>query len=105
MGTHHLEYGFPSTHSTNSISMALYLYTLLLRHWHPTTEQALLSSPAIQLLPSGSSSLNHHEVAPAAVLHSGVFYLSTLFLCFYAASIVYGRCVISFPLLFGGDQE
>jgi len=85
--------------------MALYLYTLLLGHWHPTTEQAFLSSSsATQLLPNGGSSLNHHD-APAAVLHPGVFYLSTLFLCFYAVSIVYGRCVISFPLLFGGDQE
>ncbi|EPQ29862.1 uncharacterized protein PFL1_02535 [Pseudozyma flocculosa PF-1] len=26
IGTHHLEYGFPSTHSTNSVSIALYLY-------------------------------------------------------------------------------
>lgn len=26
VGTHHLEYGFPSTHSTNSISIALYIY-------------------------------------------------------------------------------
>ena len=25
MGSHHLEYGFPSTHSTNSVSIALYL--------------------------------------------------------------------------------
>lgn len=29
IGTHHLEYGFPSTHSTNSISFAMYLYILL----------------------------------------------------------------------------
>ena len=26
MGTHHLEYGFPSTHSTNSVSIALFLF-------------------------------------------------------------------------------
>ena len=26
VGTHHLEYGFPSTHSTNSVSIALYVY-------------------------------------------------------------------------------
>lgn len=26
VGTHHLEYGFPSTHSTNSVSIALYIY-------------------------------------------------------------------------------
>lgn len=26
IGTHHLEYGFPSTHSTNSVSMALFMF-------------------------------------------------------------------------------
>jgi hypothetical protein len=29
IGTHHLEYGFPSTHSTNSVSFAVYLFLLL----------------------------------------------------------------------------
>lgn len=29
IGTHHLEYGFPSTHSANSVSFAVYLYALL----------------------------------------------------------------------------
>ena len=28
-GSHHLEYGFPSTHTTNSVSAVLYLYTLI----------------------------------------------------------------------------
>ncbi|KAG8794617.1 hypothetical protein FRC12_023115 [Ceratobasidium sp. 428] len=28
VGTHHLEYGFPSTHSTNSVSIALYIYSV-----------------------------------------------------------------------------
>jgi dihydrosphingosine 1-phosphate phosphatase len=31
MGNHHLEYGFPSTHSTNSTSIALYIHTLIYR--------------------------------------------------------------------------
>jgi len=31
IGQHHLEYGFPSTHTTNCISIVLYLHTLLLR--------------------------------------------------------------------------
>ncbi|KZT61729.1 acid phosphatase/Vanadium-dependent haloperoxidase [Calocera cornea HHB12733] len=30
IGTHHLEYGFPSTHSTNSVSVALYIFSLCL---------------------------------------------------------------------------
>ncbi|THH08409.1 hypothetical protein EW145_g2722 [Phellinidium pouzarii] len=29
IGSHHLEYGFPSTHSTNSVSIALYIYSLI----------------------------------------------------------------------------
>ena len=29
--SHHLEYGFPSTHSTNSISIALFLYSYVHR--------------------------------------------------------------------------
>jgi hypothetical protein len=29
MGNHHLEYGFPSTHTTNCISAALYVFLLL----------------------------------------------------------------------------
>jgi membrane-associated phospholipid phosphatase len=31
MGNHHLEYGFPSTHSANSASIALYIHTLIYR--------------------------------------------------------------------------
>ncbi|PWN52410.1 acid phosphatase/Vanadium-dependent haloperoxidase [Violaceomyces palustris] len=30
IGTHHLEYGFPSTHSTNAVSIAFYLYLWVL---------------------------------------------------------------------------
>lgn len=32
VGTHALEYGFPSTHATNSVSMALYFGGLVARH-------------------------------------------------------------------------
>ncbi|KAH9930487.1 PAP2 superfamily-domain-containing protein [Epithele typhae] len=35
IGNHHLEYGFPSTHSTNSVSLALFFYTLLQHVYHP----------------------------------------------------------------------
>ena len=31
ISTHHLEYGFPSTHSTNSTSIALYIHALIYR--------------------------------------------------------------------------
>ncbi|EPQ53728.1 hypothetical protein GLOTRDRAFT_63378 [Gloeophyllum trabeum ATCC 11539] len=31
MGSHHLEYGFPSTHTTNSVSIALFIFTHVYR--------------------------------------------------------------------------
>ncbi|TFK49275.1 hypothetical protein OE88DRAFT_1662718 [Heliocybe sulcata] len=31
MGSHHLEYGFPSTHTTNSVSIALFIFTQVYR--------------------------------------------------------------------------
>ncbi|KAI5480218.1 hypothetical protein MNV49_001546 [Pseudohyphozyma bogoriensis] len=37
VGNHHHEYGFPSTHSTNSVSMALYFSSLVMRY---TTQPA-----------------------------------------------------------------
>ncbi|EJT99372.1 acid phosphatase/Vanadium-dependent haloperoxidase [Dacryopinax primogenitus] len=45
IGTHHLEYGFPSTHSTNSLSVALYIFTLCLSlpPWGLAITSALLS--------------------------------------------------------------
>ncbi|KAF8509064.1 hypothetical protein BU17DRAFT_56370 [Hysterangium stoloniferum] len=33
ISNHHLEYGFPSTHSTNSISIILYIHTLIYRFY------------------------------------------------------------------------
>jgi len=40
MGNHHLEYGFPSTHTTNCVSAALYMFLLL-------RSSAFSASPAI----------------------------------------------------------
>ncbi|SCV70074.1 BQ2448_1468 [Microbotryum intermedium] len=40
VGTHALEYGFPSTHSTTTVSMALYFAGLL---WHSGFENSLLN--------------------------------------------------------------
>ncbi|GAA5988001.1 hypothetical protein JCM10908_002022 [Rhodotorula pacifica] len=33
VGTHHLEYGFPSTHSSNACSMALFFGSLVVQNW------------------------------------------------------------------------
>ena len=67
MGSHHLEYGFPSTHSTNSVSMALYMYSIIYR-----------------LRPA----LDDHS---ASALSPLVFHASTILLVLYAFSIVFGR--------------
>ncbi|CBQ73983.1 related to YSR3-dihydrosphingosine-1-phosphate phosphatase [Sporisorium reilianum SRZ2] len=63
VGTHHLEYGFPSTHSTNSVSIALYIYL-----WVRKMRE---SSP-------GATPLFDSWLWEAGLL-------------FYATSVVYGR--------------
>ena len=64
IGTHHLEYGFPSTHSTNSVSIALYLFSHVHRLSTSTTEPFISDS---------------------------TFYTLSALLAFYTFSIVYGR--------------
>lgn len=66
VGTHHLEYGFPSTHSTNSVSIALYVY-LWVRNMRA----------AVPLDAAGSS------IFDSWLWEAG--------LLFYAVSVVYGR--------------
>ncbi|KAF9060151.1 PAP2 superfamily-domain-containing protein, partial [Rhodocollybia butyracea] len=36
LGNHHLEYGFPSTHSTNAVSIALFFYGYVYNLYHPS---------------------------------------------------------------------
>ena len=61
IGSHHLEYGFPSTHSTNSVSIALFIFTHVYR------------------------------LHAAETISNGAFQASSAFLALYAVSIVYGR--------------
>ncbi|PWY98338.1 hypothetical protein BCV70DRAFT_202119 [Testicularia cyperi] len=79
IGTHHLEYGFPSTHSTNSVSIALYIYL-----WVRQFRHAAATAPLADVLASapgvGSSSTSIFES-----------YLWEAGLLFYACSVVYGR--------------
>lgn len=62
IGTHHLEYGFPSTHSTNSVSMALFIFGYV--------RNAYIESTAISSSP---------------------FYASCTVLVIYAVTVVFGR--------------
>lgn len=67
MGSHHLEYGFPSTHSTNSISIALLLFAYVYDLAYPPS-------------PSTSPSIS-----------SASFIILSIILSIYAFSIVFGR--------------
>ncbi|KAG1833654.1 PAP2 superfamily-domain-containing protein [Suillus subalutaceus] len=62
IGMHHLEYGFPSTHSANSVSMALFIFGYV--------RSAYIQSNAIS---------------------SSIYYGSCVILVIYAVTIVFGR--------------
>lgn len=74
IGTHHLEYGFPSTHSTNSVSIALFMFTHLYR----------LASQSTTTLTTLSAS-GDWSISPTT------FWLCNLGLLVYIFSIVFGR--------------
>ncbi|CAL1708535.1 unnamed protein product [Somion occarium] len=74
IGTHHLEYGFPSTHSTNSMSIALYLFTQIYR---------LYSTPSFSSVDG--------VLEPEMMISKTTFYAASSVLVFYTFSIVYGR--------------
>jgi dihydrosphingosine 1-phosphate phosphatase len=82
MGNHHLEYGFPSTHSTNSISIAL----LFFGHFH-----RLASTPAV----SKNTLLSHTIPQPATTLQpiisAQTYTFLMIVLAIYTFSIVFGR--------------
>jgi hypothetical protein len=67
MGSHHLEYGFPSTHSTNSVSIALFLFAHVYDLAYP------------------SSSTTSPSISPTS------FAILTALLAVYTFSIVFGR--------------
>ncbi|KIJ63094.1 hypothetical protein HYDPIDRAFT_29782 [Hydnomerulius pinastri MD-312] len=62
IGTHHLEYGFPSTHSTNSVSMALFIFGHV-----------------------------HRAYSEHSAISDVTYYISCALLAVYAVSIVFGR--------------
>ncbi|OCH86020.1 hypothetical protein OBBRIDRAFT_738818 [Obba rivulosa] len=100
MGNHHLEYGFPSTHSTNSVSIALYLHTLLLQLYHsPVLEKGFdtLVHNGTEVVQNTSDSASGAFALPdiSAVQHTTMsqttYYALSGLLLFYMFSIVYGR--------------
>ncbi|KAG2140761.1 PAP2 superfamily-domain-containing protein [Suillus cothurnatus] len=62
IGAHHLEYGFPSTHSTNSVSMALFIFGYV-----------------------RSAYIQSNAISPS------IYYGSCAILVIYAVTVVFGR--------------
>ncbi|PCH44674.1 hypothetical protein WOLCODRAFT_139137 [Wolfiporia cocos MD-104 SS10] len=87
IGSHHLEYGFPSTHATNSVSIALFCYTLL-RQCYESPASAFSSLADMIRAPV----VNVPENTPIEPLISATtYYILSGVLLFYVSSIVYGR--------------
>ncbi|KAI0784107.1 PAP2 superfamily-domain-containing protein [Abortiporus biennis] len=86
IGTHHLEYGFPSTHSTNSVSIALFFFSQI---YYLYTTPVTQSSTFIP--PQNSSTLIENLQEPEMMISSFTFYTAVAVLLFYTFSIVFGR--------------
>ncbi|KAI0945106.1 hypothetical protein AcV7_001736 [Taiwanofungus camphoratus] len=94
MGSHHLEYGFPSTHSANSVSIALYFFTLLRRLY--TTPASAFPSASIafaataSLMRPGVPVLSD-SAGQGTMISTTTYNILCFALVFYVFSIVYGR--------------
>ncbi|KAI0088976.1 PAP2 superfamily-domain-containing protein [Irpex rosettiformis] len=90
IGTHHLEYGFPSTHSTNSVSIALYFFTILHRLY--TTPATVYSPPIAPSAPHLQNAAHIIEdILPEMRVTQTTYIVFSGILLFYVFSIVYGR--------------
>ncbi|KDR76501.1 hypothetical protein GALMADRAFT_120678 [Galerina marginata CBS 339.88] len=102
IGSHHLEYGFPSTHSTNSVSIALFFFahihrlantplpmpdTIISSLTNNTSSIPLTNSTTtiVDALTSTDSSLTEYIISPQ------LFTILNVILFIYAFSVVFGR--------------
>ncbi|KAL0957978.1 hypothetical protein HGRIS_000155 [Hohenbuehelia grisea] len=95
IGSHHLEYGFPSTHSTNSVSIALFFFALV---HHPHTSATASYNPIADAAASQESNSTSHLTTASAipsnmepVLSRDTFTTLVVILVIYTFSIVFGR--------------
>ncbi|KAL1941837.1 hypothetical protein VTO73DRAFT_6837 [Trametes versicolor] len=106
LGNHHLEYGFPSTHSTNSVSIALFFFSLVQRLHTPPAVKSVVES-AVSSINGTSDVLPAVEtlVRSEAIISTTTYWALIGVLVFYVFSIVYGRlytAMHSFTDCFGG---
>jgi len=85
IGSHHLEYGFPSTHSTNCVSIALFFYAIF--HRFASAPSANDGPGALQHTTVIRNSL---DVAQPAISPTLYIVLCSI-LVLYSVSIVFGR--------------
>lgn len=85
-----MEYGFPSTHSTNSISIALFFFTII--HRLHNTPSTTLSPPIMSSDPLLQNATHIAEdVLPEMQISLTTYIICVSTLTFYVFSIVFGR--------------
>jgi len=90
ISTHHLEYGFPSTHSTNSVSIALFFFTIIHRLYKtPVTALSPPISPSNPLMLNTTHAVE--DILPQTAISTTAYITSIILLVIYCFSIVYGR--------------
>ncbi|KAF8880461.1 PAP2 superfamily-domain-containing protein [Gymnopilus junonius] len=102
IGSHHLEYGFPSTHSTNSVSIALFFFAEVHRLANtPMTipnnlTPSLNTNDTFTTLANSTISvidnlLTTEDAVTQYMLSQPLYILMNVILLLYAFSIVFGR--------------
>ncbi|KAF8056632.1 sphingosine-1-phosphate phosphatase [Lyophyllum atratum] len=89
IGSHHLEYGFPSTHSTNCVSIALFFFG----HVHRLASTPAMSSSATNSTSPTNSTSSFEIVSSLAepIISAQAYTTITILLSVYTFSIVFGR--------------
>ncbi|KAH9849013.1 PAP2-domain-containing protein [Lenzites betulinus] len=93
LGSHHLEYGFPSTHSTNSVSIALFYYSLVQRLYTPSVSTIVTPGVESAVLNATAGAVASAEtvIRTEALISTTTYWIFTAALVFYVFSIVFGR--------------
>ncbi|GLB39364.1 putative acid phosphatase homologues [Lyophyllum shimeji] len=93
IGTHHLEYGFPSTHSTNCVSIALFFFA----HAHRLASTPATPSGTVLIATNNNSTADSTLPLDAAsslaepIISAQAFTNIAIVLAIYTFSIVFGR--------------